>query len=152
MIFSLKSQIHDFITGTEGSLDAAMKNIKYIKKYNIPLTIITNVNFDDALDISNFCKKNHFSYNIDHDIFAQKDGGKSPYDLRMTREQLMLELPNFDKLREYKPHKHNDDEYVALESRIHYLSIVTGSFIPAINFYILLATVIQNLYLIFDRL
>lgn len=114
-IFSLKPRVHDYITGVNGSLEKAMNNIQLIKKYKIPLTlktILTNVNYDEAEKIQSFCTDNNFSYNIDHDIFSQKNGNSSPCDLRMTKEQLHVELKNFDRIRNYNPRKHLNNELV----------------------------------------
>jgi len=114
-IFSLDHKIHDYITGINGSFNKAMTNINLIKKYKIPLqikTILTNVNYRDTKEISEFCSKNGFSYNIDHDIFPQTDGNTSPDRLRMTKEQLEIELLDMDAMRGFKPQKHKDEEFV----------------------------------------
>jgi radical SAM protein with 4Fe4S-binding SPASM domain len=113
-IFSLNPNIHDYITGINGSFDRAMENIKLIKSYKIPLqikTILTNVNYSDTKEISEFCNENGFSYNIDHDIFSQIDGNSLPHELRMTKDQLNIELKYLDKLRGFKPREHKDEEF-----------------------------------------
>lgn len=114
-IFSLNPKVHDYITGVNGSLYRVLKNIKLIKKYNIPITIktiVTRYNVNDVLELSEFCKKNFYAYNIDHDIFSQTNGSTEPHQMRMTIQQLKEQLKVFDELRGFKPNEHNSEEFV----------------------------------------
>lgn len=114
-VFSLKSDIHDYITGIKGSLDKTLKNLEVIKKYKIPATvktIVMSVNKDEVKDIADYCKRNGFKYNIDHDVFAKKDGNKEPFELRLNKCQLENKLKEYDDIRGYVPRQHEPDEFV----------------------------------------
>lgn len=114
-IFSMKPEIHDYITQTKGSLQKVLENIQLIKQYGISLevkTIITNLNCDEWKEINQFCKENGFSYNIDHDIYEKNDGDNSPKELCLSASQLKKELADLDNFREFKIKEHNNNEYV----------------------------------------
>ncbi|MDE7204506.1 MAG: SPASM domain-containing protein, partial [Lachnospiraceae bacterium] len=127
--------------GRTGSLEQALKNIMLIKKYNIPLnikTIITNINFRDWVEIRQFCENNGFSYNIDHDVFAKKDGGNEPLDLRMTSEQYRLELEELDRLRGFTVKSHDENEFVCSGVRNSLFIDNSGKVYPCNKFLFLL--------------
>lgn len=49
-VFSLDPEIHDYVTGVNGSLNKTLENIRLIKKYELPLTIkmiVTNINYNE---------------------------------------------------------------------------------------------------------
>jgi len=114
-VFSMKSQIHDYITGVDGSLQKTLKNAQLIRKYNIPLTIktiIMNLNFYEWHEVEKYCVDNGFKFNLDFEVFSKLSGDDSPHELEITESQLYMEIEQLDKFRGYNKREHVLDEYV----------------------------------------
>lgn len=114
-VFSMNEKTHDYITGINGSLKRALKNIDYILNEKIPLeikTIITNINYNEWSSVEAFCKENGIGFKIDHDVFARKDGTYPENDIRITSSQFDMTLHELDRARAYEVREHDKDEFV----------------------------------------
>lgn len=146
-IFSLDEKIHDSITGIPGSLKRALNNVFLLKKYNIPLeikTIIMKENYDSYKQLKDFCTKNDFQYKIDHDIFSKNNGDSSPKQLKMSTKQIQEVLLDLDKLKDFKAHKHLEDEPICPVVS-HCCSIdCDGNISPCNKFFVSIGNIYQN--------
>lgn len=114
-IFSLDEKIHDSITGIQGSLKRAMKNIMLIKKYNIPLeikTILMKSNYNSYKDLKQFCDENGFIYKTDCNVFCKNDGNNEPYKFFLSDRQLKQIIEDTDKIIGYKSRERIKDEHM----------------------------------------
>lgn len=100
-VFSLNPDIHDFITGTSGSLEAVLANLKLLKEYGVRVKVktpIMNINALCYKDIKKYCDENNFEYFVSPTIFSKIDGDESPKDLRVEQEVLRKILKDLDKI------------------------------------------------------
>ncbi|AEJ25746.1 radical SAM protein [Streptococcus equi subsp. zooepidemicus] len=99
-IFSLKSEIHDYITGVSGSLNRSLKNLQLLKQKNINVEIKTPImkrNKHCFEDIYNFCKINNIRYKVDAQIVPnriKKDG----LDYSLSLKELVKIQSRLDKI------------------------------------------------------
>lgn len=90
-LFSLNPEIHDLISGVNGSQKRAMQGISFLKEFGVPVNVkmpIMKYNADDVKDLADFCKKNSFDFLASPNIFARNDGDKTPKLLQVEDEKL----------------------------------------------------------------
>ena len=132
-VYSLKDNVHDFITQKQDSLKKTLKNIEGLKKDNLYIEIATplmNINFDDRKDISKYFKdygiRQNFSWPILNEYYSEKTDKSL---LNVSKEQFALfveENPDFIIDCEWK-----DKKKPICEAGISVLSIVAdGSVFP----------------------
>ena len=98
-MFSLKPEIHDFITSKPGSHQILMTNLGLLKKYRINVKVKTpllDVNAFEYRDVKAYCEKNNFTYKASPVIFEKNDGDKTPVKLRVDKEKLKIVLKELD--------------------------------------------------------
>ncbi|MBU5593193.1 radical SAM protein [Clostridium sp. MSJ-4] len=119
-IFSLDNNIHDYITGVNGSLLSTLMNANLLKKYNIPLQIKTSLmkdNYKSYRDLKCYCDKNGFFYKADPVIFNKINGNSEPLNFRMSTEQLSSVLKDVDTLSGVETRKHNNQNLICSDTK-----------------------------------
>ena len=136
-LFSMDESVHDDITCVEGSYIKTIGNIILLKKYNVPVsvkTIVTRLNPGDWRDVQKFCVDNNIPFRLDHDVFAMKNGNKSPLNYCMTDEQLRMELLDLDKARNLKTINHNSEDYVCQGIQNALFISANGDIYPCVKY------------------
>ena len=90
-VYSLDKDIHDYITGHDGSLKDTLKGIELLKRYNIPVIIKTpvmNINFESIESIKDYCVDNNFEDEFTCSITSKTDGDHTPREYELNNFQL----------------------------------------------------------------
>jgi len=85
-IFSLNQEVHEAITGVNGSLRKALENVALLKKHGIAVEIKTPIlkpNRHEFREVGKFCAKNGFDFNPCPTISSKMNGDTSVRDLRI---------------------------------------------------------------------
>jgi radical SAM protein with 4Fe4S-binding SPASM domain len=99
-LYSMNPQIHDSITGVNGSWEKLMTNLDLLKKYGINVQIKTPImkkNKYEYVAIGNFCAQNGFAYKFSARIFSKNDGDNSPKNMRVAPSDLNAIIRDYDK-------------------------------------------------------
>lgn len=143
-LFSLESEIHDFITQIHGSMEKSLKNIALIKKYGIPLEIkagITKLNPMEGDKIKEFCFENRFIFTPYYDINRKYDGDVSPEELRIEEPDL-IKIIKKEKERDLITKFDKDSNDYACEALRYTLSIRSdGTITPCPRFFMELGNI-----------
>lgn len=144
-IYSMDEIEHDWITGESGSLKKSLLGIENVKKYNIPVRVKTplmDVNRYAFYNVSKYCKENGFKFMTSAIIFAQSNGDKKTYDLRIRNnelEKILLEI------KEYNEAKPNDKYEEACGALKYTLAIdCLGNIYPCNSFYYKLGNIKED--------
>ncbi len=93
-VYSLKENVHDFITQKQGSLKVTLKNIEKLSKENFYIEIATplmKINFEDRKSISKYFKdrgiRQNFSWPILNEYYSEKTDKSL---LNVSKEQFAL--------------------------------------------------------------
>lgn len=90
-LYSLKPEIHDFITKLPGSFQKTFKTINRFLEENIPVQIscpIMKYNYKNFQDVLDFAYKHRIKANTDIDLSAQYDGNKENLNHAPTNEMI----------------------------------------------------------------
>ncbi|WP_338547143.1 PqqD family peptide modification chaperone [Emergencia sp. JLR.KK010] len=116
-IFSLNEQIHDGITGIKGSLEDVLRNIRLLKKYEIPVTIKTPIlkdNYKFYNEVKEFASKIDCTFSMSPTIFSKSNGDRTPHNYQLSGEELCNAIRDADKVtekfKEGKPFLYKYDE------------------------------------------
>lgn len=154
-IFSLNPDIHDSISGTPGSLMAALNSLEIIRKHQIPVNvkmIVTNLNCHEISTLAEYCKERGFLFSIDFDIFAKTNGDTSSHFLRMTPQQFESQIKVLDSYRGFTPREHRSNEHVCPGIRCAIAIAHDGSVYPCNKFLVKLGNLtVQSLSDIWDN-
>lgn len=104
-MFSLKSNIHDSITGVNGSLDSLLSNLQLLKEHKIRVKVkmpIMKSNGSCVNEVRRYCEQNKFEFLSSPTIYSKNDGDESPKSLRLERESLLVVIKEIDKLNNFK--------------------------------------------------
>lgn len=99
-IFSMIGEVHDAVTGIEGSFRDSIKNILLLREYGVPVTIktpILTINKDSYLTVRDFCKKERIMFTMSPTIFAKSNGDLAVHALRVNNEDLKRAVIESDK-------------------------------------------------------
>lgn len=95
-IYSVKPEIHDFITRRPGSYKKSFEVLKELSKYSIPLTIkccLMRVNAKCYRDVALLAREIRANFQIECNIFDSLDGDRCVSSfLRLSEEQLRIIL------------------------------------------------------------
>lgn len=100
-IFSMNSDIHDSITGSEGSLNHLLKNLNFFKKTNIQVRVKTPLmkkNLSDFLDVKKYAEEHGFDFAVSPLIFSKSDGNETPKELRIKDSELISAIKDIDSI------------------------------------------------------
>lgn len=146
-IFSMNDNIHDNITGVEGSLKRSINNLTILKKYNIPIvvkTVLMKENFDDYKEVERFCIDNGFKYVSTPIITLKYDGDTSPKDLRLTDKQLEKYFKYTEKNNMYDENVNRNDTYLCSTIRYSLAITANGDVIPCNAFNYIVGNIKNN--------
>lgn len=146
-LFSLKEEVHDGITGVDGSLKSALKNIKLIKKYGLKLeikNILMKDNYKSYEDISRLCNENDFDFRVTPSIWARYNGDKAYREWMVTEDQLEEILPYIDKLMGIKLCDINEKSKFC--NQINFAMVIDskGDAYPCLNMHIKIGNVLNR--------
>jgi MoaA/NifB/PqqE/SkfB family radical SAM enzyme len=94
-LYSMDKNVHDKITGTNGSYDKVIYVIKKLKELNINVEIKCfqlSLNNDSFLDVIKFGKKNNIEVNIDLSIIPTLRGDKKPLEFELKDENALINI------------------------------------------------------------
>lgn len=146
-IFSMRDEIHDYITQKKGSLQRCIKNINLLRRYNIPVeikTIITKKNLNTWKEVYNFAKSNNCMYSIDYEIFPQNDGNTKPLLLSLDREEFYNNCNDLDNMRGFQAKSHSKNEYACDQLRNYLFINSRGDVYPCEKFYLKLGNIYSD--------
>ncbi len=146
-IFSLNPQIHDSITGIQGSLQSALDNLKLLKKYNIPVeikTVIMKNNFNEGKEINKYCIENGFEYHASADLIARLDDSEKPLEYMLSQNQLEKEIAFIDECSKISFHKHLPDDYICNSIHCSIALDFQGNILPCLNLRLPVGNIYNN--------
>lgn len=136
-IFSLDSDIHDSITGIEGSLEKVLTNLKLLKKYNIPTeikSVVMDVNFPSIQNLEKHCLENGFQYTASAVVSAKHNGDITPQSHRLSDEQLYAFFKSQHEIENKFPKTFDSSDYVCSTIRYSLFIDVKGDVYPCNTF------------------
>jgi radical SAM protein with 4Fe4S-binding SPASM domain len=104
-LYSLRDEIHDYITGVRGSLKKTLKGIYILKErgFNIKVKCpLMKVNYSDYSQIIDFCNRLKIKYLFDPVIVPYNDGDKSILSLRLDKTQIEKIIRDIRIVKRYK--------------------------------------------------
>ena len=110
-IFSLDKNIHDSITGKEGSLVKLLNGLKLLEESSIRVRLKTPLmkkNMHCFKEIAEFCEKKGYEYLTSPLIFSKNNGDTSPKNLRIKESELCFIMRDLDILNR-NDHLHKKD-------------------------------------------
>ncbi|MBE5936066.1 MAG: radical SAM protein [Lachnospiraceae bacterium] len=145
-VFSMKEEVHDFITGVKGSLKKVIENISLLKESNIDIevkTIVTKYNYMDYISVMEYVKENKLRFRIDYDI-VPKYGENEKNDCRLTMKQFEEIINKLDNIKRQDFLKHNKEDYLCPESRNNIAIDSKGNVKPCIKYEYSVGNVFDN--------
>lgn len=124
-VFSLKEEVHDGITGINGSLKKTLKSLELLYKNNIPVevkTILMSDNYSDLLSIEKYCSARGFRYVATPYVFPKSNKDMDPINLRMSLTQLAEVIKDVDRINGFSVINKDNDDYICPSIR-HSLGI-----------------------------
>lgn len=104
-IFSLDSNIHDSITGVNGSLDQLLINLSRLKEHGIRVKLkmpVMKKNRNSIEQVKQFCDDNQFEFLASPTIFPKNDGDDTPISLRLDGIELCEVVKKLDEMNDFK--------------------------------------------------
>lgn len=147
-IFSLDSNIHDGFVESSGALHRSLKAVLRMKELNFRVkvkTIIMNFNYDEYIDIENFCIEHHIDYLLTPDVYKKNNGDLFPLDLRVSDKQLEEIINHIDKNNGYVYENDNNDSYVCKSTRYSLFIDSRGNIQPCGNYKYYIGNITQGI-------
>ncbi|MBI5233127.1 MAG: radical SAM protein [Deltaproteobacteria bacterium] len=104
-LYGATREVYEAMTGAPGSYDACVNGIKLLVKHGVPLslkTMVTTINKHELLEIKRFAEGLGLKFRYDPIINPRLDGSKSPYDVRVTADEVVeFDINDEERTREW---------------------------------------------------
>jgi len=145
-IFSLDRQIHDSITGIDGSLKNALNGVKLLHKYGVPVEIKTPLlvdNVNEYVKVKEFCQRNGYGFSASPSVFPKSDGDTTPIQYCLNQDQMNEVICDIDSISDFQMAK-RVPEYMCETLRHSLFISCSGDLYPCNGLYIKVGNVKEN--------
>lgn len=145
-IFSMNAKVHDRITQVKGSLEAALNGVNNLNKYKIPIEIKTPIlkyNYEDFMEVKNYCDDMGFSFTTSPSIFTKSNGEETPLQYFIPENKLIHIIEEIDKAANFR-FINNTDEYMCPTLRHSLFISSNGKVYPCNGYYLEVGDIYKN--------
>ena len=104
-LYGATRETYEAMTGVSGSYDACINGIKLLVKHSVPLslkTMVTTINKHELSEMRRFAESLGLKFKYDPIINPRLDGSKSPYDVRVTTDEIVeFDVSDKERAREW---------------------------------------------------
>ncbi|MDR0948583.1 MAG: radical SAM protein [Lachnospiraceae bacterium] len=136
-IFSIVDEVHDKLTGVNGSLKCVLKNIKLLMSKGVNVEVKTPLmmmNYDTLQETKKYFEDLGVKYAINPNISLKMDGSETTKEFRLNEELLRGVLPSIDNVDDFRTYSDLNNE-ICPNLRYTMTIAANGDIFPCSSFY-----------------